>query len=121
MQATQTPDIARAWAQAHVRPLWEIPMAHTQRTVPPQAHLWEWRTLEPLVLEALNVTSPDAVERRVLSLIDPGAAAGEFQTTTNINAALQILKPGEAARPHRHSMNALRFILKGSGATTTVD
>ncbi|HXP93757.1 MAG TPA: cupin domain-containing protein [Candidatus Binatia bacterium] len=121
MQATQTKDLARAWSEAHVRPLWEIPLAHAERTQPPRAHLWEWRILEPLVLEALNVTSPDAVERRVLSLIDPGAAGGEFHTTTNLNAAFQILKPGESARPHRHSMNALRFILKGSGATTTVD
>jgi gentisate 1,2-dioxygenase len=32
-----------------------------------------------------------------------------------------VLLPGEKARPHRHSMNALRFVLEGSGATTVVD
>ena len=29
--------------------------------------------------------------------------------------------PGEKARPHRHTMNALRFVLEGKGAATIVD
>jgi len=31
------------------------------------------------------------------------------------------LLPGEKARPHRHTMNALRFVLEGSGGVTVVD
>lgn len=118
MQTTDGYDLAGAWSEAHVRPLWQMPLAPIGANA---AHLWEWRTLEPLVREALDITSPSAVERRVLSLVGPGAVGDEFHTTTNINAGLQILKPGESARPHRHSMNALRFIIKGTGATTTVN
>ena len=114
-------ELQRAWKEAHLKPLWEIAESHTVRTTGSGAHRWSWRLLEPLIFEALKVTSPQVAERRVLSMIDPGASGREFHTTKNLNAALQILNPGESARPHRHTMNALRFVLKGNGATTTVD
>jgi gentisate 1,2-dioxygenase len=57
----------------------------------------------------------------VLTLVDPAAEGHAAGTTTNLTAALQILMPGESARPHRHSMNALRFVLDGAGAVTRVD
>ena len=43
------------------------------------------------------------------------------QTSKTLAANIQILLPGEKARPHRHTMNALRFVLEGSGAATIVD
>jgi gentisate 1,2-dioxygenase len=51
---------------------------------------------------------------------NPNAPGYPF-TITNLNAGYQVLLPGESARPHRHSMNALRFVLDGSGANTVVD
>jgi gentisate 1,2-dioxygenase len=114
-------ELHRAWAAAHVKPLWEISQAHTARAGGSGAHLWSWRALEPLMLEALKVTTPEVAERRVLSFIDPDATGEQFHTTKNLNAAFQILNPGESARPHRHTMNALRFVMKGNGATTKVD
>jgi gentisate 1,2-dioxygenase len=62
-----------------------------------------------------------AVERRVLALVDPTTRGDIAGTTTNLATALQILMPGESARPHRHSMNALRFVIDGRGAATKVD
>jgi gentisate 1,2-dioxygenase len=109
------------WKRAGVRPLWEIHLARRQTEVRPRVGVWKWSMMQPLVTEALELTSPAVVERRVLTLVDPSALGDEFQSTTNLNGALQILKPGEAARPHRHPMNALRFILSGSGAVTRVD
>src|SRR5262249_38487538 len=41
--------------------------------------------------------------------------------TANINCGFQILMPGEKARPHRHNMNALRFVVEGKGAETIVE
>lgn len=111
----------QAWKQASVRPLWENPLAHNARKLPPKAHCWSWSALKPLVLDAMTITDMAAIERRVLTLIDPTAQGDAAGTTTNITAALQILMPGESARPHRHSMNALRFVIDGNGATTTVD
>jgi gentisate 1,2-dioxygenase len=124
--ATAAPDksydeVRTAWKAAHIQPLWENPVAHKVREGGPKPHLWQWQVVRPLVEAAMKLTSPAAVERRVLTLVDPhqnGPAAG---TTTNLTTALQILLPGESARPHRHTMNALRFVLEGNGASTIVD
>ncbi len=110
-----------SWRKAAVRPLWENPLAHNARTGGPPAHLWAWRDLEPLIKAAMAMTSMAVIERRVLTLVDPAAEGHAAGTTTNLTAALQILMPGESARPHRHSMNALRFVLDGAGAVTRVD
>ncbi len=116
------PDAMReAWRQANVRPLWENPLAHNQKKGAPKAHLWTWSVLGPLIADAMTITSMAAIERRVLTLVDPDAQGNTAGTTTNLTAALQILMPGESARPHRHSMNALRFVIDGSGAATKVD
>ena len=76
--------------------------------------------LRPLVDSAIEVTSMDNAERRVLALTNPDAIGGR-NTTTNLNGCLQVLMPGKSARPHRHTPNALRFVLEGNGATTLVD
>ena len=110
-----------AWRRAHVRPLWENPIAHKARDGGPKAHLWTWSELGPLVSAAMKLTSLAAIERRVLTLVDPMAAGDAAGTTTNLTTALQVLMPGESARPHRHSMNALRFVIEGNGASTKVD
>jgi gentisate 1,2-dioxygenase len=114
-------EIQAGWRDAHVRPLWEIAQAHAPDPAAGAPVAWPWATLEPLVERAIALASPASAERRVLSLIDPSGRPGDFQTTTNLNAGLQILLPGEAARPHRHSPDALRFVLEGGGAVTKVD
>jgi gentisate 1,2-dioxygenase len=114
-------DDQHAWSDAHVRPLWEIPQAHSNATPEHRSTLWPWRTMRRLVDRACELASTDVAERRVLSLIAPDAKPGDFHTITNLNAGLQILLPGEAARPHRHTMDALRFVLEGEGAVTRVD
>lgn len=122
MQTTDVTGARRAWREANVSPLWENALAHANARPVERAHLWPWRTMKPLIDDALNLRGMDVTERRVLSLVNPEQrlAAGPC-TVTNLNAGLQILAPGESARPHRHSMNALRFVVHGSGATTVVD
>src|SRR5580700_1538290 len=110
-----------AWRKANVRPLWEDTRAHNKQKGAPRPHLWKWSVLGPLIADAMSITSMAAIERRVLTLVDPEAQGNAAGTTTNLTAALQILMPGESARPHRHSMNALRFVIDGSGASTKVD
>lgn len=114
-------EIQAGWRDAHVRPLWEIAQAHAPDPAAGGPVLWAWRTMEPLIERAIALASPATAERRVLSFIDPSAGPEDFHTITNLNAALQILLPGERARPHRHSMDALRFVLQGGGAVTKVD
>jgi gentisate 1,2-dioxygenase len=114
-------EIQLGWRSANVKPLWEIQQAHKpdEAFAPPE--IWPWRVMEPLVARAIALASPASAERRVLALIDPSGREGDFHTITNLNAGLQILLPGEVARPHRHSMDALRFVLQGEGAVTRVD
>lgn len=115
-------NLRRAWTAAHLVPLWESPTAHKPPEPPAAAHLWAWRTIRPLLDGAIELATPAAVERRVLSLVNPASKSAEDEATVqNLSAAIQILLPGESARPHRHSMNALRFVLEGSGALTVVD
>jgi len=115
-------EIRKAWKQANLAPLWENARAHRPAPLPQAAYLWSWEKIRPLVSAAIDVASPEAVERRVLQLVPPIAEhQDEQQTSRTLSANIQILLPGEKARPHRHTMNALRFVLEGSGATTIVD
>ncbi len=115
--------VRAAWAAAHVAPLWENRAAHAEPKLPEKGHIWKWSQLEPLAEHASTLRDMAAVERRVLMLVSPHSAevGGAAGSTTNLNANIQILKPGEKARPHRHSMNAIRFVMKGEGAVTIVD
>ena len=114
--------LRRAWREAHLVPLWESPTAHKLDVVREKAHHWPWRVMRPILEQTSALSSPNVVERRVLSLVNPKSRSPEDEATTGtINACLQTLLPGERARPHRHSMNALRFALQGEGAETVVD
>ena len=56
--------------------------------------------------------------RRTLRLTNPGL---EYGTTPTFWASIQYILPGEIATSHRHAATALRFIMDGEGADTTVD
>jgi len=114
-------DLGRAWKAANLSPLWQSPTAHKPPPPPDPAQHWSWRELQPLLARAMEVTSPEAVERRVLLLMGGVPRGPEDEATVRTLAAgIQMLLPGERARPHRHTMNALRFVLAGAGATTLV-
>ncbi len=108
-------------AAASVTALWERPARpNTPPLEPP--HIWRWETMEPLIDAAIDATSMDNAERRVLVLSNPAyAGTGRDCASTNLSVNLQVLMPGESARPHRHTMSALRFALEGDGAITVVD
>lgn len=57
-------------------------------------------------------------QRRTLRLTNPGLPYG---TTPTLWCSIQYILPGEIASCHRHSAAALRFIMTGNGARTTVD
>lgn len=56
----------------------------------------------------------------MLVLENPGLR-GRTRITHSIYAGLQLILPGELAPAHRHSQSALRFVLHGTGAYTSVD
>jgi gentisate 1,2-dioxygenase len=116
-------DFHAAIEDAHVVALWEMyGGAGGPQPQPEPACHWPWRVLGPLMDRAVAEVGTDRAERRVLSLANPAYGREDyFRATTDLNAGLQILMPGEHARPHRHSMDALRFVVEGEGAATIVD
>jgi gentisate 1,2-dioxygenase len=85
-----------------------------------QARLWRWAQIEPLVHQGPEFMKPGrGAERRILRLDNPGVP--ERTATHTISVAVQYLLPGEVAPAHRHTPNAVRFMLHGEGAFTTVE
>lgn len=111
-----------ALAECHAQPLWDRYHRITTREphAPDQPMAWAWSDMEPLVERAAREVAMEDAERRVLLLTHP-AFGGRVATTTNLSGALQTLLPGETARAHRHSLQAIRFVMSGSGAVTTVN
>ena len=83
-------------------------------------HLWRWSGLRPKALRAGELVGTQDAERRVLMLLNPGLD-GRIATTNSLFSGLQIVMPGEAARAHRHTPAALRFVIQSQGGYTTVD
>jgi gentisate 1,2-dioxygenase len=103
-------------------PLWEV-LSDIVRKDPRtavEAALWRYDEMRPFIAEAGRIISAEEAERRVLILENPGLA-GMSRITQSLYAGLQLILPGEIAHSHRHSASALRFILEGSGAYTSVD
>jgi len=80
---------------------------------------WRYADLRPLLLRASGLISKRDAERRVLMLENPGLTGTTF-IAASLFAGLQIILPGEIALSHRHSPNALRFVIEGEGAYTAV-
>ena len=103
-------------------PLWEVLGKLVSPQPRPDARpvLWRYDELRPLLMEAGRLLTADEAERRVLVLENPGLV-GRSQATGSLYAGLQLILPGEIARCHRHVASALRFLIEGRGAYTTVE
>lgn len=103
-------------------PLWESLHSLVPRTPATmvQAAHWDYDGIvRPRLMEAGQLITARQAERRVLILENPGLR-GTASITRSLYAGLQLILPGEVAPAHRHSQSALRFIVEGSGAYTTV-
>ena len=49
------------------------------------------------------------------------ALRGQSRITHSLYAGLQLIMPGEVAPAHRHTASAIRFIIDGAGAYTSVE
>ena len=110
-------ELREKFAAANVLAMWEQELRPNRPATP--AHIWHWQAMDPLIGAAAGAVNMQDAERRVLILNNPGIEGQGAAPNLSVN--LQVLMPGEKARPHRHSMHALRFVLEGTGATTTVE
>ncbi|HDR9319694.1 TPA: cupin domain-containing protein [Burkholderia vietnamiensis] len=110
--------------QLNLVPLWPSLRAVLPPNVPTrqtQPTYWSYQTLKPLLLKAGELTPIEKAERRVLVLANPGHGLEKMQASAAIYLGMQLLLPGEWAPSHRHTPNAVRMIVEGEGAYTTVD
>lgn len=118
------PDYRDALARRNLVPLWPslravLPAGQPHpRTLPT---LWAYAGLRPLLLQAGTLAPIERAERRVLVLANPGHGLDKMQASSAIYLGMQLLLPGEWAPAHRHTPNAVRMIVEGEGAYTTVD
>ena len=82
--------------------------------------LWSYQAMRPLVLQALDLVSPEKAGRRVIALENPGRK-GLSACVGWLYTGLQVMRPGEFATAHNHASSALRFVIEGAGAYTVVD
>jgi gentisate 1,2-dioxygenase len=123
MTTVANDSLERLFAEAsvhHADPLWTVMEAMVPKEPVPKAvpTIWEWETMRPLLNRAGDLVGTDLAERRVFMLINPNLKA-PF-TTDTLYAGLQLIRPGEVARAHKHTAFALRFIVEGHGAFTAV-
>jgi gentisate 1,2-dioxygenase len=110
--------------QLNLVPLWPSlrgvlpPHVPTRQT---RATHWPYASLKPLLLKAGELTPIEKAERRVLVLANPGHGLEKMQASAAMYLGMQLLLPGEWAPSHRHTPNAVRMIVEGEGAYTTVD
>jgi gentisate 1,2-dioxygenase len=118
-------EFARYYArlgQKNMAPLWEVlkNLVTREPVSPVKPAQWKFSDVRPLLMESASMITAEQAERRVLVLENPGLP-GQSSVTHSLYAGIQLVMPGEVAPQHRHSQAALRFILEGNGATTTVD
>ena len=111
--ALESLSLGPLWTALHVL----LPHDRVTAAVP---HRWSWRDVRPLLHEAARLVPIEQAERRVLVLENPGLK-GSYAITSTLYAGLQVILPGEAAPSHHHTPSALRLVVEGEGAFTTVD
>jgi gentisate 1,2-dioxygenase len=114
-------DIERELERRHLEGHWRLTGATQEAPAPFAApYVWRWAEVRRLLTAVGEVREIEGgASRRTIRLCTPGYAAK--WTTPTIHASIQLVKPGEVAQAHRHSIGAFRFVLEGSGGYTTVD
>lgn len=125
MSATQTPldELRQDMARNHMIPLWELE-AEIMGLVPnprTQPWLWRWDDLYEIAERAGELVPVErGGDRRAIALSNPGQDGMPYATST-LWAAVQWLNGREIAPAHRHTSQAVRFIIDGAGSYSTVE
>jgi gentisate 1,2-dioxygenase len=117
-------DLNRDLRAKHMAGFWAENIVEFDKDMEPKTaarpHLWKWSDIYDGLLKAGKLVSLEQAERRTIRLMNPGIP-GPTGMTTTVHMSVQLVKPGEIAKAHRHSITAIRFVVKGSGAFTTVN
>jgi len=111
-----TADFDRALAAEHLAGFWT---ARVPVHAPERPFLWKWDAVRAALLRASREIGIEAAERRVIKLVNPHQGSPAASRTIQFN--FSIVNGGETARAHRHTLGAVRFVVEGGGAWTTVE
>jgi len=85
---------------------------------------WPWEAIRSTLIESGDVIGMGSAgskeARRTVQLINP-ALTGIKNTSRTLHVSIQLVKPGETAEAHRHTFNAMRFVVESKGMYTTAD
>ncbi|MDT4936568.1 MAG: gentisate 1,2-dioxygenase [Pseudonocardiales bacterium] len=107
----------------HLIPLWELEGEIMGAVPAPRTQAWLWRWSDVYgIAERAAALVPVARggDRRAIALSNPGQGGLPYATST-LWAALQWLGGREVAPAHRHTSQAIRFIIDGAGSFSVVE
>lgn len=80
---------------------------------------WSYEHAHAALSAAGRLINTELAERRNLILVNP-LPGNDYATARTLVAAYQMIMPGERARSHRHTANALRLIVEAEPGTSTI-
>lgn len=117
-------------ARLYIRGQWTVDPARREsaadsqdfgvRTEPTAAgvpYLWKWDDVYPKVLAACQALPESFTARRALAFRNPELPRCAAHT---LGMAIQAVRPHEIAWAHRHTIAAVRFVIKGNANLVTV-
>lgn len=117
-------DLDRELEERHLAGFWSANITGFEENIEPKSivvpHLWKWTDIYDGLMKARELVSLNRSDRRTIRLINPGVP-GHTGATTTIHMSVQLVRPGEIAKAHRHTLTAIRFVVQGRGAFTTVE
>lgn len=113
-------DLNRELRAKHLAGFWAENIVEFGRDIEPragsQAHLWRRPDIYDGVMRARELVSLEQSERRTIRLMNPGIP-GPTGVSTTVHLSVQLVKPGEVARAHRHTSNVIYHGFRGAGRT----
>ena len=100
---------------------WTIPNTSTGFREPEpgfRPFLWKWQDIRGALDKAAQHIRPEEAFRRFIGYQHPELKLGTAHT---LLMGAQMVRPGEFAPAHRHTMEAIRFVVEGRGAATIVE
>jgi gentisate 1,2-dioxygenase len=107
--------------QNHLIGYWTIPNTSTGFREPEpgfKPFLWKWQDIRGALDKAAEHIRPEEAFRRFIGYQHPEL---KFGTAHTLLMGAQMVRPGEFAPAHRHTMEAIRFVVEGHGAATIVE
>jgi gentisate 1,2-dioxygenase len=107
--------------EQHLIGYWTIPNTSTGFREPEpnfRPFMWKWNEIRAALDQAAQFIRPEEAFRRFIGYQHPELKLGTAHT---LLMGAQMVRPGEFAPAHRHTMGAIRFVVEGHGAATVVE